>query len=343
MQVLSHIAHYPLLSADNTLIAFYNLENFFDIYDNPFKNDDLFLPDAPKQWTKERYYTKLNHISEAINLLNDYGTPAIIGLTEVENKEVLNDLVSHSKLQHVYGFVHHHSADARGIDVALLYNMRYFKLKAHKKLPIQFPEKPHFKSRDILYVKGEFANEDEVHIFVNHWPARREGIKKTKAYRMAAAHTLMKACRKIWVQKPMAKIILMGDFNDEATDDSISIGLSAKTRKHLRQHDFYNLSWLPYKMRKGSSIFNNQWLLFDQILVSKGLKEAQTGICITEDRQQILNKKQIMIYDKNIHDYIPWRTYETNDKYIGGYSDHLPIFVQLSSAKKINHNNNNND
>lgn len=332
MHTQAHSIAPPLLDPKHSLVAFYNIENFFDIYDNPLKNDNSFLPEAPKHWTKERYYNKLSHISEAINMLNDYGTPAIIGLTEVENKEVLNDIVSHSALQHEFGFVHHNSADIRGIDVALLYNMRYFEVLEHHPIAIQFPHKPHFSSRDILYVQGCFAKGDKVHIFINHWPSRREGINKTNKFRMAAANTLRQACYKIWAQEPEAKIILMGDFNDEANNKSITNGLSAKPRKNMRPTDFYNLATLPHKMHKGSSVFNSQWFLFDQILISEGLRAASSGVSITAEGQQVLYNKKLMTYDKNIHDYIPWRTYEAHDKYVGGYSDHLPVFVEIDTV-----------
>lgn len=196
-------------------------------------------------------------------------------------------------------------------------------------------KQPHFASRDILYVRGSFVNNDEVHIFVNHWPSRREGINNTKPYRTAAANTLMEECYAIWAKDSRAKIILLGDFNDEAVDESIEVGLSAKVRKRMRKTDFFNLSVLPFKMRKGSAVFAKKWYLFDQILVSKAVREAKSGVCVSEEGQQILYDKKIMIYNKDIHEYIPWSTFEANDKYSGGYSDHLPVFTTLSVASKL--------
>ena len=306
-------------------IAFYNLENFFDTVDDPNTNDDDFLPNGYKNWTELRYLKKLENISASIASIPN-GLPALIGVAEIENKTVLTDLIYQAEFKRDYDYIHFDSKDRRGIDVALLFNRQHFTPIHKEKLKVHLNGNPNYITRDILYVKGELLG-DVVHIFVNHWPSRGEGTLKSMPNRIAAAQSLSKKAKSILDLDENAKIIIMGDFNDLPVSKSITQHLKAKSNLDLRKYEFYNLAAIPYQNKEGTLFAQKRWLMFDQIIISNGMIKAK-GIKITANRLQIHHDKSLLYYDTQRGIYKPNRTY-ARDKYYGGSSDHLPVYVAI--------------
>jgi len=303
---------------DRQIVAFYNLENFFDTVDDPVKNDNDFLPGSFKDWSEQRYLEKLENITSSISSIDQNSVPAIIGVAEIENKTVLTDLIYQPAFKRAYDFIHYDSPDNRGIDVALLYNRNIFTVLSHEKIRVVLDANQNYTTRDILYVKGAFDRDDIVHFFVNHWPSRREGTRKTMPKRIAAAQSLSSKTRNILQADPMSKIVIMGDFNDLPVSKSIT--------RYLKD-EFYNLAFIPYSKKMGTVFAKGRWLMFDQIMISQGMMIAQ-GYKIKSSRLTVHFNKRLLFYDKKRAIYRPNRSYSGN-KYHGGFSDHLPVYVSM--------------
>ncbi|MGB1018083.1 MAG: endonuclease/exonuclease/phosphatase family protein [Chitinophagales bacterium] len=306
-----------VIAPKNVTVGFYNVENLFDTEDEPGVNDNDFTPEGYKKWTLDRYYEKLDNISRVILDMNKNDWPVVIGLSEVENKAVLEDLISHKDLINAnYGIVHYDSPDERGIDVALLYRKEFFSLKNSNNIVINNPDFPNSKTRAILHVDGEFFNGENFHFFVNHWSSRRDGTLETEAKRLFQADVLKK-----WVDRVSEdasnKIVVMGDFNDYPTDKSIKQVLNAG----VGSESLYNLAYALHMQDKGTINYKNDWGMFDQFMVSKNL--FNTGLHLKSKQLKILDKEYLIWKGKK-----PNRTYG-GDKYYGGFSDHLPIYINL--------------
>jgi len=304
------------------IVAFYNLENFFDTLDDPVKDDKDFLPGSFKDWSEQRYLVKLENITSSISSIDRNRLPVIIGVAEIENKTVLTDLIYQPAFKRAYDFIHYESSDRRGIDVALLYDRNIFRVISHEKIKVVLETDENFTTRDILYVKGALDLDDIVHLFVNHWPSRREGTRKTMPRRIAAAQSLSDRALNILRSDPMAKIIIMGDFNDLPVSQSIT--------QYLKE-EFYNLALIPYRKKFGTVFAKGRWLMFDQMMISKGMMIAQ-GYRINSPRLTVHIDKKLLFYDKKRAIYRPNRSY-SGKKYHGGFSDHLPVYVSME--KKI--------
>jgi exonuclease III len=303
---------------DRQIVAFYNLENFFDTFDDPVKDDNDFLPGSFKDWSEQKYLEKLENITSSISLIDLDGVPAIIGVAEVENKTVLTDLIYQPAFKRSYDFIHYESPDRRGIDVALIYNRNIFTVSAHENIKVVQKDEKKFTTRDILYVKGAFDADDIVHFFVNHWPSRREGTRKTMPKRIAAAQSLSCKTSEILRSDPMAKIVIMGDFNDLPVSRSIT---------HYLKDEFYNLASIPYRKKMGTVFAKGRWLMFDQMMISQGMMKAK-GYRIKSPRLTVHFDKELLFYDKKRAIYRPNRSY-SGKKYHGGFSDHLPVSVRM--------------
>ena len=256
------------------VIAFYNLENLFDTLDNTLINDEEFLPSGPRNYNSEIYFDKLNKLATVISQLGTEMTPdgpAILGVAEVENDTVLNDLVRHKLIEkRNYKIVHYDSRDFRGIDVGLLYNPKYFIVEASDKLFVQLPggSKDAYFTRDILWVKGKLGGET-IHIYVNHWPSRSGGEQRSAPARNAAAQVCKNHMDSIAKLEPNAKVIVMGDLNDDPTNESVEGILKAKGKERdVRAGGMFN-PWMDlYKKGIGTLAYQDAWGLFDQILIS---------------------------------------------------------------------------
>lgn len=319
-----------LKNPSGKVIAFYNVENLFDIYDDPEKHDEWFLPTSETRWNEEKYERKLDRISEVISEIHK-DHPILVGMVEIENKQVLRDLVAEDEIEKSeYSIITENSPDERGIDVALLYNPSFFKYKDHEAITIDLPREPDGSidyTRDILYVKGELQN-DELHVFVNHWPSRREAIEIAEPKRMFVAQVLRNRINDILENDPMAKILVMGDFNDYPDSRSIRETLRAKGTKGITDGELYNLAAILDNDDQGSHFYKGDWGMLDQMMISKGFLNPETGIGIKGNALKIFKEKFILFKHPKYKTWQPNRTY-SGPKYHGGYSDHLPIYIKL--------------
>ena len=304
-------------------IAFYNLENLFDTKNDPNTLDDDFTPKGKKKWSLKRYKKKIKKIGNVIAQLGSEKSthsPAIIGVVEVENKSVLNDLVSshHLKNKH-YNIVHYDSPDERGIDVALLYKKELFELLHAETYPLYLKNHNGERdyTRDILLVKGKL-NGELIYVLVNHWPSRKTGNHNNSEKRIKAAQLAVHIVDKINKETVDAKIIIMGDFNDDPTSKSV--------KSFLVNTQFYNPMERLLNKGLGSLKHDNIWHLFDQIIFSKNF---------FNEEQKKHSFKYAEVFDKHfLKTWIgkykgkPYRTYAGN-KYLGGLSDHFPVYIYL--------------
>ncbi len=306
---------------NSSTIAFYNVENLFDTQDNPKTADDDFTPKGKKKWTYKRYNAKIKKLSSVISQLGlnkSKYPPAIVGLVEVENAKVVSDLANSSSLKkHHYGFVHHNSPDERGIDVALLYNKIAFELIDSEIYPVYLLDEDGDRdyTRDILKVSGNLHGE-LVHILVNHWFSRREGVLETEPKRIIAAKTARTIIEEIKSKEMSPKIIVMGDFNDDPTSKSV--------KEYLVKDDFYNPMENLLANGNGSLTFNGKWNLFDQIIFSNNFLEKTTDKHYFK-HAEVFNKQWMKIY-KGKYKGSPFRTY-IGPWYKGGFSDHFPVYA----------------
>ena len=319
------------------LIGFYNLENLYDTIDDPSKNDEEFLPGGANHYTGAVYKDKLGKLSDVISLMGTDISPdglALMGCAEIENDTVLTDLVHMPKLNgRNYKIVHFNSPDIRGIDVALLYNPKYFTPGKSESLFVQLvlPDGALHYTRDILLVEGKLLGEP-VYIFVNHWPSRRGGEEASAPARAIAAQVARHKIDSITKLNPDAKIILMGDLNDDPVSPSVANVIGAKGDKdEVQRGRMYNPWMAYYKEGIGTLAYNDAWNLFDQIIISSGwLDKNQKGFFFKEAK--IFSKPWMAVQDGRYKGY-PKRTYEYN-KYAGGYSDHYPTYTVFLNELK---------
>jgi predicted extracellular nuclease len=312
-------------------LMFYNVENLFDTERNPDKEDAEFTPESEKAWDLQRYQKKLDDIASVIRAAGEGELPDIVGLAEVENRKVLEDLVQTRDLKRGnYGIVHYESPDVRGIDCALLYRMEAFRVLASEAIPVTFPFDSSETTRDILHVEGKTIDNETLHLFVNHWSSRSGGEKETEPKRLYCAVTLRKTVDRVMNREPGAKIIIMGDFNDEPTNRSVfEMLLANNKRKNAGDRELYNLMYDAHNERnEGSYNFRGTWNMLDQIIVSRSvLTDSRGWHCGFGDGR--IFKADFMLYrDENIRENVPNRTYG-GPRYYGGTSDHLPVTVTL--------------
>ncbi|MEL7021040.1 MAG: endonuclease/exonuclease/phosphatase family protein [Bacteroidota bacterium] len=308
-------------------IAFYNVENLFDTVDdrsNP--RDNEFLPDSEKAWTPERYATKIDHIARVIAGMQ---LPTFVGLSEVENEQVVRDLADNRQLRDAdYGLVHYDSPDFRGIDNAFMYCRKSFSVLFSEAIEINFPsdiDNTGSTTRDILYVEGVQNSGDTLHFFINHWPSRSGGTTASEPRRVYVAEQLRAIVDDLLRRQPQAQVVIMGDFNDETDDFSIAQTLGAQTDKTtLRPDELYNCFAQLDAAGQGSYNFRGDLNMLDQIIVSGNLTDA-TGQRVV--RPQIYNP-DYLTFVHNSYGRSPNRTYGGNE-YYGGYSDHYAVFVEL--------------
>ena len=318
---------FPTLSSSKqkkniTTIAFYNVENLFDIVDNPATADDDFTPKGRLKWTQKRYNIKIRKLSSVISKLGlnrSKNPPAIVGLVEVENSKVVSDLANSSYLRkHHYGYVHHDSPDERGIDVALIYNKIAFELLASETFPVYLEKESGARdyTRDILKVSGNLHGE-LVHILVNHWSSRREGVLESEPKRITAAETARGIIDTIKEKEMNPKIIIMGDFNDDPTSKSVE--------QYLVKEDFYNpMKSMLDKDKYGSLTYDGKWNLFDQIIFSNNFLVKDN---LYLKHAEVFNKRW-MKTNRGKYKGSPFRTF-IGPWYKGGFSDHFPVYAFL--------------
>jgi endonuclease/exonuclease/phosphatase family metal-dependent hydrolase len=326
-----------LPSPKNSLtIVFYNVENLFDITNDPDTNDEEFLPDSPKQWNDEKYKKKITDLAKVLASVNERELPALIGLAEVENQKVLEDLASSSKMKKgKYGIVHFESKDEREIDVALLYNSEEIEILDSKAVPVTLSKEIQDVARDILYIKCKIKGDNTYHIFVNHWPSRSPNEQESEIKRITAAITLRKEVDNILNFENNARIIIMGDFNDEPTNRSLFQILNASNRrKNLNYRDLYNLMFDAHNVSgEGSVAYEDNWQMFDQIIVSQAMFTKGTTYYLTFSDGKVFRNDLVLTNNAATGMDVPNRTY-IGDTYNGGISNHLPVYVILKKDGK---------
>ena len=316
-------------SQQSVRFLFYNTENFFDPFDDSLTYDDEFLPQGIRHWTYRRFQQKLSHLYKVIMAAGDLDPPAMIGLCEVENRWVLNQLVYETPLiKYEYKIIHKDSPDPRGIDVAFLYLPEIFYPVQANWLNIKGLKSDDEPTRDILYIKGTVYGEDTIHLFVNHWPSRWLGRLETEHKRIAASRILRKSVDSLFLSNPRAGIIIAGDLNDEPEDYSILEVLKANTEYiRIQDTDLYNLTAHIIGRAEGTYKYRGIWSFYDQIIVSGSLLNNETGL-VLQDGIKIFSPGFLLEEDDNYLGKKPYRTFE-GYKYREGFSDHLPVYVDI--------------
>ena len=327
----------------NYVIGFYNVENLFDIYDDPVKDDAEFLPDGKNKWTQTKYEKKLHNIARVINAMRDengvYHT--ILGVSEIENRLVLEDLVSLPELVAAnYQIVHYDGPDARGVDVALLYRPDQFNYIDSESIPFTFEdsgveftlneeEQKAFKTRDILMVHGQINGED-IAVYVAHLPSRIGG--KGTDLRPRGAEIIYNHVQQLKQEYPDIKVVVMGDMNDNPTDESMVVWMHSKAEiDEMGPEDFYSPFIDMLADGYGSLAYRGVWNIYDNILVDYNLAQAPDGgLKIRPIHKKgyygRVFKKSFMTQQSGQYKGTPFRTF-SNGAFIGGYSDHYRTYI----------------
>lgn len=307
--------------------GFYNLENLFDTKDDPDVRDEDFTPAGSYNWTQDKYEKKLHNIATVISKLAREkcpAGPAILGVSEVENRGVLEDLVKTEPIASIgYEIVHYDSPDRRGIDVALLYNPKLYRVTSSRVYPYHYPTDSTFRTRDQLLVSGILAGEP-FHVIVNHWPSRYGG-DKSSVFREYAASITKHITDSIRTADPNAKVLIVGDFNDDPDNKSCREVLKARKKQDEVEPDgLFNATWGLFEKGIGSLCYQNQWNLFDQLIISANLlgKDRST---LKYWKAEIFNR-DFLIQQEGKYKGYPLRTFSGNT-FQNGYSDHFPALI----------------
>ena len=315
-------------------VMFYNVENLFDPEKNPDKNDGDFTPEGFYHWTNKRLYKKLNDLAKVFMAINGWDAPDVIGLAEVENANVLKKLCYNTGIKAFnYRFVHFDSPDMRGIGVALLYRKERVQILDSYSISVVFPFEPTSKNRDILYVKA-LMPVDTFHLFVNHWTSRFGGYAATISKRNHYAKVLRQKVDSLLHINLSSHIIIMGDFNDYPTDESMVKYLQAKNYRTEKDDGvLFNLMFPFVEKNKGTHKTQEFWGCLDQFIVSKSLLNGQNCWQIVNRESVIFDAPFLLVPDEKFGGEKTFRTY-LGPKYLGGYSDHLPVKIVLRQEKK---------
>lgn len=313
----------PVDKINQYAIGFYNLENLFDTVDDPRSLDDDFTETSEKNWNQKRFHKKIRKLGQVISNMGYEEIkfpPVLLGVAEVENSIVLDALVDSKYLQKKdYGYVHFDSPDERGIDTALLYRKEYFSVIKQEAHTVYLTDERGLRdyTRDILYVYGELENQP-LHILVNHWPSRRRGADETTHKRKKAADRNLEILENILAEDPNAKVVIMGDFNDDPHSESV---------KKLVTSEMYNPMEVLLTKYQGSLSYRDEWYLFDQIIISHNFLQGHNNP-FRFKMAKIFDPAEIREY-KGKYKGLPFRTY-SGKKHLGGYSDHFPVYTIFS-------------
>lgn len=300
-------------------IAFWNVENLFDTKDDTLTNDDEYLPYSMRGWNYDRYQKKLNHIYKTIIAMGEWQPPTLIALAEVENKHVLEDLLTQTPLARVgYHIVHQNSEDRRGIDLAILYQPKKIALLDTTFINIRFPAAPNSRTRDVIYIKGKvLAAEDTIHLWANHWPSRYGGGKSSEGRRVYVSDVVKAHLENVIQNDENARCIVLGDFNDAPNDLSLQNLSSGKVKLTLTTQESFH----------GTHKYQGIWSHFDQIWLSPSVSnKVSEGTSAIEGI--VFHPEWLLTKDKTFGGVKPYRTY-VGYRYQGGFSDHLPVYVKL--------------
>lgn len=317
--------------AQKVVLAHYNVENLFDTINDPKIEDEEFLPASKKEWSSVRYAAKLDKLAQMISSINNGKGPDLLGLCEVENRAVLTDLVKQKQLKKsAYQIVHFDSPDGRGIDVAFLYRKKSLKKVTASSHRISDPAQADWKTRDVLLVSGHFANGQRAHFMVNHWPSRLGGQEKSEPKRKLAAAVVKALSDSIRKADPNAAIFVLGDLNDSPVDKSLLEVLATDTTP-MQGGSLYNPFHALAATGEGSIVFQKNYQLIDHIVVSTNTLNTNAKLVYVPGSAAV-HKPDFARETEERFKGNPFRTYAGN-KYLGGYSDHFPVYIQLELRK----------
>ena len=318
------------------VVMFYNLENLFDTINDPDTNDEEFLPEGARKWNTFKYNSKLANIDRVFwdIAAQHKDFPAVIGVSEIENRTVLEDLIAQEKLSKGnYRIVHYDSPDKRGVDCAFFYRPDVFKLEGSKAEPYNMPERPNFYTRDLVTMWGTI--DDEPFFFlVSHWPSRLGGKDQSAYLREHAAKRCREIADSVRRLNPATKVVIMGDLNDDATDKSIVEVLGAKGKiNKVPENGFYNPFIEMLKAGYGTLAYGDSWNLFDNIIVSENLATGSTGQLKIQKGEKTkfygnIFRRPSMIQKEGQYKGYPLRTF-IGTNFQNGYSDHLPVYIYI--------------
>lgn len=329
------------------IIGFYNLENLFDTYHDEGKNDYQYLPDGSNNWTEAKYEKKLHNMATVIRAMADENGRfhTVLGVSEIENRHVLEDLVSQPEIASAnFQIVHYDGPDLRGVDVALLYRPDQFKVLESRSIPFTFDseipfdytpeEQKQFRTRDILMVRGMIENEMFA-FFVAHLPSRLGS--KGNDLRSRGGEIIYQTSMELMREYPGIKIAVMGDMNDNPTDDSMAVYLHGReTMEEVGPEDFYSPFLSMLKAGFGSLAYRGEWNIYDLILVNEALAKGTSGKYrlqpLVKKRKKVFYgrvfQKDFMTQQEGEYKGTPFRTF-SGGAFVGGYSDHYPTYILI--------------
>ena len=332
----------------NHVIGFYNLENLFDTYNDPVKNDEEFLPEGKNKWTEAKYQKKLQNMAKVIRSMKEENGVwhALLGVSEIENRLVLEDLVWEEQIREAnYQIIHYDGPDRRGVDVALLYKPEVFQFIESESIPFTFEgssidfimtkeQQDYFKTRDILMVHGTIDGEHFA-IYVAHLPSRAGGKKGGNQLRDRGGEIMYEHAMMMQQKYPGIKIICMGDMNDNPTDPSMAQYLHGREfKEEVTDADFFSPFTSMLKAGFGSLAYQGVWSIYDLLLVNNALTHPQEG---TFGLRQLHKKgyygrvynPKVLTNQQGQYKGTPFRTF-SNGAFIGGYSDHYPTYIVIT-------------
>ena len=328
---LFSFVHSKAFAQDNFRIMFYNAENLFDTKHDSLKNDHDFLPGGFMNWTDWKYWEKQRNIGRVITAVGGMHSPALVGLSEIENDSVIFDLTRRSPIRtQEYEYIVTNSPDLRGIDVALLYQRHQFKLLEKNEYELGLNKKDSRPTRNILHAVGQVISGDTLDVFVCHFPSRYGGQLESEGGRIDAAQLLRDKVDSLFAVRQDANIVIMGDFNDHPDDKSIYKVLKARSLNyHLDKHELYNMFFHRIKEKDfGTLKYQGQWGVLDHLIVSGNLLMGKENIRIDSNKAHIFKAEFLTEKDEKYGGTRPYRT-NLGPRYIGGFSDHFPVYMDL--------------
>ena len=319
-------------SQDNFRVVFYNVENLFDARDDSLKDDKDFLPDGFMRWNEWKYREKLKNITKVITAVGGMYSSAFVGLCDIEIVSVLHDLTKRSALSaHGFDFIITDSPDERGVDVALLYQRHQFKLLEYTEYDINFSDKRTRPTRNILHVVGTLVNKDTLDVFVGHFPSRVSGKLDTEQARTESAQVLRNRVDSILSVRINPNLIIMGDFNDEPDDKSLLNVLKAnQIKENIIADELYNLLYINNKTPEyGTYKYQGVWSVVDHLIVNGRLLNNANSTHVKNSDAFIYSESFLLEKDEKYYGMKPFRT-NIGPRYNGGFSDHLPIYMDLN-------------
>lgn len=331
------ITNYGQSQKDTLFVAFWNLENLFDTIDDPQKNDESFLPDGDMEWTNDHLDKKMYNLSRIIRMMNNGNGPDIMGVCEVENQQVLEQMVGKYLSDLNYSIAYLESPDNRGIDNGLIFKSDKFKLLNLQADTVHLSDD--WPTRLTFGVNLLTNDDEQITVFVNHWPSRSGGQMESEPNRIEAAKTLREAVDRIFARNEYANIFIIGDFNDDPVNVSVLETLKANPIKcdSLSTNieinsagELFNLSYATFENGEGSYKYKDIWNMLDQIIISGSLIAG-------DEIQYICNsfevyKPKVIVTQSGKYKGTPFPTYGGR-KYLGGYSDHFPVIAKFEMRR----------